>query len=98
MNDHSPGPWSIVDDHKGTRINDATGVGVLSVSYAGDYSGSAEPTIHDDADARLIAAAPKMLEALEACERRLFGTLHDPFASEMYQEVCAAISTARKGS
>ena len=98
MNNHSPGPWTVVEDHHGTRINDAQGCGIMSVSYAGDYSGLAEPTIHDDADAHLIAAAPKMLEALEACERLLFGTLHDPCASDLYQEVCTAIANARKGS
>jgi hypothetical protein len=44
---------------------------------------------------RLIAAAPDLLKALEACERRLFGTLNDPFASEIHQEVCAAIAKAK---
>lgn len=55
---HTPGPWrqSLTDD---TRIIDSSGCEVASV--AGDYQ-------HDyarmEANARLIAAAPELLEAL----------------------------------
>jgi hypothetical protein len=46
-------------------------------------------------DANLIHAARGMYEALYSCECQLFGTLNDPFASELYQEVCAALAKAR---
>lgn len=62
---HSPGPWVLVDDHNGTRIKDAEGHNILSVNYAGDYSGGAEPTINNEGDAYLLRAAPKLLEALK---------------------------------
>lgn len=46
-------------------------------------------------DANLVRAARDMYEVLGSCERRLFGTLLDPFASEIYQAVCAALAKAR---
>lgn len=60
-NKHSPGPWrvSLTDD---TVVIDATGAEVAAIS--GDYNQPDEwPTM--EANARLIAAAPDLLDTLE---------------------------------
>jgi hypothetical protein len=55
MNTYTPGPWEAVSDHTGF---------IFVGSGSGDIC---EVTSTDDlADARLIAAAPEMLEALKA--------------------------------
>jgi hypothetical protein len=46
-------------------------------------------------DAGLIRAARDMYGALEACERRLFATVGNPFESELYIAVCEALTKAR---
>ena len=58
MSKHTPGPWKITHTAlNGYRVSDSTGWGVAVVLK----------DTNDDANARLIAAAPQMLEALEAC-------------------------------
>lgn len=53
----SAGPWKITHTAlMGFRVSDSTGWGVASVLK----------DTNDEANARLIAAAPQMLEALEA--------------------------------
>jgi len=55
---HAPGPWKITHSEvTGYRVSDSTGWGVAVVLK----------DTNDEANARLIAAAPQMLEALEAC-------------------------------
>ncbi|GAB1355460.1 hypothetical protein MASR1M12_42040 [Erysipelotrichia bacterium] len=56
MSKHAPGPWGITHTAlMGFRVSDSTGWGVALVLK----------DTNDDANARLIAAAPQMLEALE---------------------------------
>jgi hypothetical protein len=55
MSDHTPGPWKV--EKEGTRW--------YEIHYGEDGECVAE-IVHDKADAKLIAAAPDMLEALEA--------------------------------
>lgn len=56
MSKHMPGPWKITHTAiNGYRVNDSTGWGVAIVLK----------DVNDKANARLIAAAPQMLEALE---------------------------------
>lgn len=65
---HTPGPWEIVSDHKSPRIESDHGefVCVASVDAAG-FVGLRFPNGGADGpDARLIAAAPDMYEALKA--------------------------------
>ena len=53
---HAPGPWKTTHSEvNGYRVSDSTGCGVAVVLK----------DTNDDANARLIAAAPAMLEALE---------------------------------
>lgn len=53
---HTPGPWTAAGKH---ILQDDGGV----IAYVTAY---AKPTPRQLADARLIAAAPRMLDALEA--------------------------------
>lgn len=66
---HTPGPWKVIErgttthpdrfgrttGRKEVFINGADGLGSIAKMYVG----------HDGADARLIAAAPELLEALQ---------------------------------
>jgi len=55
---HAPGPWKITHSEvNGYHVSDSTGWGVAVVLK----------DTNDEANARLIAAAPQMFEALEAC-------------------------------
>ena len=54
----APGPWKTTHSAMGGyRVSDSTGSGVAVVLK----------DVNDEANARLIAAAPQMLEALKAC-------------------------------
>lgn len=56
MSKHTPGPWKTTHSEvNGYRVSDSTGWGVAVVLK----------DTNDEANARLIAAAPQMLEALE---------------------------------
>lgn len=63
-NKHTPGPWAIERDHIGPRSqNDDQSYGMLiQVAYLERYDWPENA----EANARLIAAAPELLEALEA--------------------------------
>ena len=62
-NPYTPGPWTIIADERGRsylwregfRIDSETGEGYVLGPFEG----------YSEADARLIAAAPQLLEALE---------------------------------
>ena len=57
MSKHNSGPWKITHTAlNGYRVSDSTGWGVAIVLK----------DVNDEANAHLIAAAPQMLEALEA--------------------------------
>ena len=59
MNKPAPGPWKLTHTEiNGFRGSDSTGWGVAVVLK----------DTNDDANARLIAAAPQMLEALEMAD------------------------------
>lgn len=79
MTQHTPGPWSL--EHLGGELHLVAGfnpkVPVVNLD-AGDVS---------PADARLIAKAPEMLEALRACAEAL--------ASPIITERTEAEKTAR---
>ena len=56
MSKHTPGPWKTTHSEvNGYRVSDSTGWGVAVVLK----------DTNDEANARLIAAAPQMLEALQ---------------------------------
>lgn len=83
----SPGPWrwAPVDESSGqvATLLDSNGLEVCDFGRALPYDSAAgEPP--SDADARLIAAAPKMLEAL--CDARPCPDRHDPPAPRVCWE------------
>jgi hypothetical protein len=57
---HTPGPWAAVSDHAKERMR----------IMGGDWTVAFVPARHptDVANARLVAAAPEMLGALERCD------------------------------
>lgn len=81
---HTPGPWiaNISDVYSNTVITE-DGIGIARVI--------------DDDDARLIAAAPMLFDALEVCkdyfEKR--GPHED---SIIYETICDALKSAQTGA
>jgi hypothetical protein len=80
MSGHTPGPWSIFDHHDATRIN-VRGPNEEFVADCADgfYSDETDDWVMADEslpNARLIAAAPDLLEALEGLEAYLRQTPH----------------------
>lgn len=66
MSKHTPGPWRIKDD-KGTIVGpDEQQIEASGLSLALGYRDEEDPCF---ANARLISAAPEMLEALEAARQ-----------------------------
>ncbi len=65
MNRHTPGPWHLIsvgDGPETLAVADATRTSLLTVVTEGRtyFAG-----VYEDADARLIAAAPDLLDALK---------------------------------
>ncbi len=73
MNTHTPGPWGIYDD--GPDGSDVILAHVdgenYDIAYISNDASEGRPEGERKANARLIAAAPALLEALKACERAL---------------------------
>ena len=57
MTDHTPGKWAVKRDEGNNRVRVVTNDGVVGIA-------TVHALIHQDANARLIAAAPKLLHAL----------------------------------
>ncbi len=96
MSKHTPGPWTIERNERGTSIK---AIGPLQ---AEEYAGSAWLDV-SDVDARLIAAAPDLLEALKDLlpildkawdyDGDVFGRLHND-AVDAWRQARAAIAKA----
>lgn len=68
MSKHTPGPWGVPDQGRGVVSKGSTTggwEGLIATADCGDYARSRDEGL---ANARLIAAAP---ELLEACQRLL---------------------------
>lgn len=93
MNKHTPGPWNRI---KGDR-NVYSAAGTVCKTPAILGGGSA--ATNWEANARLIAAAPDLLEALEELERSVFaGSYEDPSHDRIFRalkDARAAIVRAR---
>lgn len=59
---HTPGPWTLLDDQTFSTLGDKRVAGANKISPAIVFGGLGEET---EANARLIAAAPELLEALK---------------------------------
>lgn len=92
---HTPGPWTYDDESvtgsvwSGNAPSGAWPTGVCVASVLGDSAES-------EANARLIAAAPELLEALEECLEWIRQNGRPP-TSELRQRVENAIAKARGG-
>jgi hypothetical protein len=99
---HTPGPWQTLPEEadkayirvRGTRLGSRYKVAnVVTLDYAGVHPREAEET---RANARLIAAAPELLDALRAA-RKFVVSSHDPVGDEL-QRIDAAIAKATGGA
>jgi len=84
MSAHTPGPW---------QYGEGNDFYIERVGTAADDSATLA-IVYTEADARLIAAAPELLEALECMTEAVDGYLHDPFKAEV-AAARAAIALAR---
>ncbi|MEQ0949305.1 hypothetical protein ABLR35_12430 [Pseudomonas aeruginosa] len=67
---HTPGPWVVVDGHYPSFIEikgPSFSISVVTTALDLDFNDYMSRT----ADARLIAAAPELLEALQACIQQI---------------------------
>lgn len=101
MSKHTPGPWFVCGPLTDEESGRPGGIPVRVVAYEAELGGEdensiliCEPDTCSEADARLIAAAPDLLEALEKC----YFYLQNETAQEHWMlEVGAAIAKARGG-
>jgi hypothetical protein len=90
---HTPGPWELID--KGTLAN---GMRIWKLVAKGDRASALFQMVEGEADARLIAAAPDLLSALERLEHSyMLLAEHKPVRdmAETLGEVRHAIVKAR---
>ncbi len=68
---HTPGPWNWgeSDDHKAADICPARGEIIARVNKAGFISADVMAAFPHEANARLIAAAPEMMLAIQSAMR-----------------------------
>jgi len=100
---HTPGPW-----HLSVNGVDATDDAVIIDGNGNEVLGVSEWCRCEEADARLIAAAPELLEALRAVKKIVddaterhtgflvadFQTATYPNSRDAYDGLCAAIAKA----
>jgi hypothetical protein len=97
VGDHTPGPWTLGKRETGGQWIDAEGeTRPIALAFRNF------PTETDDANARLIAAAPNLLAALEAIVRQaepLYAAIPDSPATHsahvLMDEARAAIAKAK---
>ena len=93
---HTPGPWQTMevgDDIVRLAVADESGLSVLTVVTEGDAQFAA---VYSEADARLIAAAPDLLEVLQKIVNHVdAGTA--AILNRLVSEARAAIAKAEGG-
>ena len=89
---HTPGPWAILPNtpHFVRAMHPADGMQPVATVY--HFGGDGELA----ANARLIAAAPELLEALERISTAYDETLRHPIAAPLLQAVYAARAAIAK--
>jgi hypothetical protein len=87
MSKHTPGPWEPLNDSGYSNAQ------VFIDGYYLDVPGEDRATRH--ANAHLIAAAPELLQALEACAEREYNGFEPDNQSAHYQRIMAAIRKAK---
>jgi hypothetical protein len=101
MSKHTPGPWSYGIDHDPTAwwIYGDTGDGmhprIAKVEFGIRFHHTDEAEEAEvAANARLIAAAPKMLAALKAAKNHLYNGFEPDNQCQAYHDVVAVIREA----
>ena len=88
---HTPGPWNF-DEHNGKLwITDDTGIGTIALLIPEPDKGIWD---EDKANARLIAAAPELLEALKIAMHYMEGDSDDEQEEADYSTIKEAIAKA----
>lgn len=92
MSKHTPGPWKV-----DTQIESPCHCIVVAPTSSRWIASIGDRPLGEEgqSNARLIAAAPELLEALEACERRL-RRVNNSFGHEEWKEVKQAQSALKK--
>lgn len=97
-NKHTPGPWDWDEDPaKDFLEHDWKESAPWLVDVCGKGVITGQVVCENHSDARLIAAAPELLEALEMCVKSMKSCLPDfnPFDQAAYDKARAAIAKAR---
>ena len=98
---HTPGPWSIHESAFSSSLVKELHIGTSTRTAACVYDDCAAGILvrsEVEANARLIAAAPELLEALERISTAYDETLRHPIAAPLLQAIYgarAAIAKAR---
>ena len=87
MTEHTPGPWGVKARYKSRVVESQAGEAV-----AGVYMPSGDNVLVQQANGRLIAAAPDLLDALEVTVKRFMDEGYD---STNFEEAIDAIAKAR---
>jgi hypothetical protein len=106
MAKHTPGPWTLIGGKNGewdieaVGDHDTSGGGAWAIAQTFGSVGYGEGNIESDANARLIAAAPELLTALQTAKDTI-RVWHGPNAWDIYDRcspemmaINAAISKA----
>lgn len=104
MSKHTEGPWQVGDRHTQNGVYSAGGRLIANTHSLQSNSGWEAIAVENDANARLISAAPDMLEALREVNALIsegaehgFQPLVDDFAERIFasqRKTYAAISKA----
>ncbi|CUW39698.1 conserved protein of unknown function [Magnetospirillum sp. XM-1] len=90
----TPGPWKITEPDNG--IYDNTDDEIANVTAIGPYGTITLAEEIDIADARLIAAAPDLLAALERVARKIDKASGSPkFTADEHEKLATLIAKAR---
>lgn len=90
MSGHTPGPWC----RKGFKIWEQARFGQMRAGIVAEASLSWRDSATCNANARLIAAAPDLLEMLQSCRRVLKIVNIDGEDSNMIREIDAVLAKA----
>lgn len=99
---HTPAPWRVSSESPRIIQKDYRAIGsdagfLIASTMGHDNSGFYASEQEADANARLIAAAPELLEALEMCTKAMASVLPDfnPYDQAAYDKARAAIAKAK---
>lgn len=92
---HTPGPWSVSEEWDGTSIKAGQFHVTHTIQSCGFHSEEEDKAV-TQANARLIAAAPELLEALRALAEEAFANMRGG-RQDLIDDARAAIAKATGG-